>query len=92
VKTGLQNTKSVLRSQARKEKEAEKQGQGTMASASAVVPAPTTAGSPASRLERLEEQIDECLILAKDIDREDLKSVISLLRRARNEVVWQMGQ
>ena len=43
-------------------------------------------------LESLEEQIDECLTLAKNLDREGLSSVINLLRRARNEVVWKVGE
>ena len=43
-------------------------------------------------LESLEEQIDECLTLAKNLDREGLSSVINLLRRARNEVVWKIGE
>src|SRR4249920_3039291 len=43
-------------------------------------------------LDRLEEQIDECLTLAKNLDREGLDRVIALLRRARNEVVWKMGE
>jgi hypothetical protein len=43
-------------------------------------------------LELLEEQIDDCLILAKHLDREGLDSVIKLLRRARNEVDWKVGQ
>jgi hypothetical protein len=43
-------------------------------------------------LEVLEEQIDECLLAARTLDRQGLESVINLLRRARNEVVWKMGQ
>ena len=59
---------------------------------------PTTAASVAAPRKRvrgfesLEEQIDECLTLAKNLDREGLSSVINLLRRARNEVVWKMGE
>ena len=45
-----------------------------------------------TRLELLEEQIDDCLSLAKHIDREGLSHVISLLRSARNAVVWMTGQ
>jgi hypothetical protein len=40
----------------------------------------------------LEEAIDECLIMAKATDREGLAGVIDLLRRARNQVVWKMGE
>jgi len=45
-----------------------------------------------THLEMLEYQIDECLILAKSFDRDALESVISHLRRARNEVVWKIGK
>ena len=31
------------------------------------------------------------MTLAKNLDREGLSSVINLLRRARNEVVWIIG-
>jgi hypothetical protein len=30
--------------------------------------------------------------MARHMDREGLASVIGLLRRARNEVVWKLGQ
>ena len=49
-------------------------------------------GDPNTDLDKLEYQIDECLVLAKVLDREGLESVISHLRTARNEVVWKMGQ
>jgi hypothetical protein len=52
-----------------------------------VVPANVVRGLPA-----LEEQIDECLTLARGLDREGLADVIAILRRARNEVVWKMGE
>jgi hypothetical protein len=40
----------------------------------------------------LEEHIDDCLTVAKLLDREGLGHVIRLLRQARNEVVWKLGQ
>ena len=43
-------------------------------------------------LEALEENIDECLIMAKNMDRPGLASVIRHLRDARNEVVVKLGQ
>ena len=43
-------------------------------------------------LESLEERIDGCLNMARTMDAEDLSSVISHLRRARNEVVWKLGE
>jgi hypothetical protein len=80
VKSNLANIKSVLRKQRR---------EGAAARPARPVPAARTANSG---LEALEEHIDEGLTLAKNIDREGLASVIALLRRARNEVVWKMGQ
>jgi hypothetical protein len=50
---------------------------------------PGTRRGGAQRLEALEEQIDECLGLAKRLDRAGLDGVIALLRSARNEVVWK---
>jgi hypothetical protein len=45
-----------------------------------------------SKLDQLELQIDDCLILARQMDQEGLHDVIGLLRKARNEVVWKIGQ
>jgi hypothetical protein len=80
VKQNLANIKSVLRKKARKRKGVANE-------------APPPVAVPRSRgLEGLEENIDQCLDQAKMLDREGLDSVISLLRRARNEVVWKLGQ
>jgi hypothetical protein len=87
VKTGLQNLKSVLRAKRSKRKKANQpgaeQGQG---------PVQVTQQLPAKRasargLEHLEEQIDECLGVARGLDREGLQRVIGLLREARNALV-----
>jgi hypothetical protein len=43
-------------------------------------------------LETLEELIDECLVSAKHLDRAGLDKVIGSLRKARNEVVWKLGE
>ena len=48
--------------------------------------------APVSKLEQLEENIDECLTFAKNLDRAGLESVIHNLRRARNEVVWKLSE
>jgi hypothetical protein len=40
----------------------------------------------------LEDHIDECLMLAKRLDREGLDDVIKHLRRARNIVVVKLGE
>ena len=42
--------------------------------------------------ELLEEKVDDCLTLARIHDREGLDEVIRLLRRARNQVVWKIGE
>lgn len=90
VKANLANVKSLLR---RKEREGGRgrgrpgrpPGRPSMASAgNAFTGRPT--------MERLEEHIDEGLIMAKNLDRAGLEKVIKLLRSARNEVVWKMGQ
>jgi len=88
VKQGLANIKSVLRSRKRRRRKAR-------AETSAAAPVPTAAPvtrPKASSLETLEDQIDDCLTFAKDLDREELDEVIRTLRRARNTVVWKMGQ
>jgi hypothetical protein len=88
VKQNLANVKSVLRKKLR-----EKSGGAGRASQPAAAASPAEAPRQGvRRLESLEEQIDECLVLAKELDREGLASVIALLRRARNEVVWKMGE
>jgi hypothetical protein len=89
VRTGLQNIKSVLRKERGKKR-------GPRAAAAGEAAAPAVAQRPARRapvkgLEQLEEHIDECLALAKNVDREGLGDVILLLRRARNGVVVKLG-
>jgi hypothetical protein len=90
VKKNLSNVKSLLRQAQRK-----KPGRPKKESLPAEPTAATSAAAPRKGvrgLETLEEQLDECLTLAKNLDREGLSSVINLLRRARNEVVWKMGE
>jgi tetratricopeptide (TPR) repeat protein len=55
---------------------------------------PSPVGTRASvvGLEALEEAIDDCLTRAKVIDRAGLENVVKLLRRARNKVVWKIGE
>ncbi len=66
--------------------------------AAAAVGASTNAGTTAPRAPRtigslttLEEQIDDCLMAAKRLDREGLDDVIRHLRRARNLIVVRLG-
>jgi hypothetical protein len=88
VKANLSNVKSVLRKKMRKGGRPKKVVDASAQSAAPVAPGDTRA----SRLEQLEEQIDDCLSLAKSVDRARLAHVISLLRQARNVVVWHEGK
>jgi len=86
VKSSLANSKSVLRKKGRtrgKREQIERAAQPNAA-------APLRRGGLV--LEALEEQIDDALTLAKNIDRESLDAVIQYLRQARNLVVWKMGK
>ena len=89
VRQNLSNVKSVLRKKSRK--------RGRRKTATEAADTAVFATAPAVRklskgLDLLEEQIDDCLSMAKQLDREGLANVISMLRRARNEVVWKMGE
>jgi hypothetical protein len=82
----LSNVKSVLRKRGRRKTAAAKpQGRHLTTRAAA-------RETPLDKLEFLEERIDDCLTIAKLMDQEGLGSVIQHLRRARNEVVWKLGQ
>ena len=81
IKSIMANVKSVMRKKARK------RGRKVQAAGGAPVPKVSLRS-----LDHLEEMIDDCLTLAKNIDREELAGVIKSLRHARNEVVWKTGQ
>jgi hypothetical protein len=88
VKAGLQNVKGILRSKRRKKKKAAALPQnGPLAQQPLRRP-----GRKPSELETLEERIDDVLTFARSLEREDLEEVRSLLRKARNAVVWKLGQ
>ena len=87
VRNILMNVKSVLRKDGRRQG---RRDEARRQQADGVTPAP--ARRLARGLEELEEHIDECLTVAKIIDRQGLEHVIRLLRQARNEVVWKLGQ
>ncbi len=88
VKVGLQNIKSVLRSK--------KRGRQRQAALTAAAPsAPAEVQKPKTKpnaLELLEGQIDDCIHAATRLEREALQEVVAFLRRARNAVVWQLGE
>jgi hypothetical protein len=84
VKQGLSNVKSQLRKH-------RGLGRGRKAQA-ADNGAPATPVKVAPRvLEALEEKIDNCLDVVREMGGEGLEAVISCLKRARREVVWKMG-
>jgi hypothetical protein len=86
VKSILSNVKSIVRRKRRKKTGKKKTAEMTTAVA------PKASNVPIVKLESLEEQIDNCLTFAKRLDREGLADIVSLLRRARNGVVWKIGQ
>src|SRR5205085_1121534 len=81
VRQNLSNVKSVLRKSLRRSGK-KKQARDA---AAGIAPAPAAPRQSTDALANLEEHIDEALTIAKMIDRQGLQSVISLLRRARNE-------
>jgi hypothetical protein len=87
VKVGLQNIKSLLRRKRRRGKR-----QPVETQAVELTPEQTVPENPNADLEELEARIDDALLLARKIDREELDNVIRRLRAARNEVVWKLGQ
>jgi hypothetical protein len=98
IKAHLSNIKSTMRSKKRRrvaQRTAEAQPNGAVSQpghTAAVTLATKRKPTGTTKLDELEYQIDECLILAKHMDREELHEVISHLRRARNAVVWMIGQ
>jgi hypothetical protein len=91
VKGILFNVKSKLRNKlgakrGRPRKEVQPTGEGQPAEVAPV------RRSAARGLESLEERIDDCLTLARNLDRQGLEAVIDLLRNARNGVVVKQGQ
>jgi hypothetical protein len=92
VKNNLSNLKSVLRS--KKRRKVARRAEAAQANGVPSHPVAPVARKPtgSTKLEALELQIDECLILARQLDRQELHDVITLLRRARNAVVWKIGQ
>jgi hypothetical protein len=95
VKNGLSNLKTALRKKYKIGKGKGKRGQKAAAAPAGdggAAPVKRAARGAAGQLERLEEQIDECMALARDLDREGLSKVIGFLRGARNQVVVQAGR
>jgi hypothetical protein len=85
IKNQIANNKSIERSRGRKKK---RKGRKAAEEAGTVASRPIGG----SRLEFLEESIDECRIMAKALDRPELEGVIKHLRFARNQIVMLMGK
>ena len=92
IKNNLSNIKSVLRKKSRKRGRPKKTHHAEPAAASVVVVEMKPARAAVRSLETLEERIDDCLTMARGLNRDELIDVVRLLRRARNEVVWKMGE
>jgi hypothetical protein len=89
IKQNLSNVKSVLRKKLRKKGGRPKKEAQPAETTAAPIQVPR---QYLRRLESLEERIDGCLDFARSTDQEGLASVIAHLRRARNEVVWKLGE
>lgn len=89
VKNNLANLKSVRR---KKLRDAGKPRAVAAVKHTAV--AVETVASPrrTSKLEDLELLIDDCLTMARNLNRDGMDEIITMLRRARREVVWKMGE
>jgi hypothetical protein len=99
IRNILANVKSTMRKELREagSLKAPKQRQARPAAAMSggewgVEKTSVSTATASDGLELLEEAIDDCLTLAKNLDREHLANVIGFLRRARNLVVWKLGE
>ncbi len=90
VQGHMSNVKSLLRKKGRKKLRRAKKVEVDGALPAVSTPPKPTRIAPKG-LEALEEMIDDCLTVAKRMDREGLDDVIRLLRNARNAVVWKLG-
>ena len=88
IKQNLANVKSVLRKKLRKRG----RPKGSVNAVSTTPAAAIANRVSAKNLEALEIRIDDVLGFARDMQAEELANVVTLLRRARNEVVWKLGQ
>ena len=102
IKGSLSNVKSILRKKKRKKKQAaqaasvappttDQRLEPRMIQPMEILQLPIMAVREQIDLELLEEAIDDCMTFARQLDRDILVTVIGLLRRARNQVVWQLG-
>lgn len=79
ARSSMANIKSHLKKQRRKRGRKKAEANST--------PEPRPVKSRTANLNALEIHIDDCMDLARQIDRERLDNVLKLLRNARNEVI-----
>jgi len=91
IKNGLANLKSLMRKNKPKRTYNKSKGEAKFPAAATPSNGTPTLHVSVSKLEGLEQQIDDCIVLAKNLDREGLENVIRSLRRARNEIVIRLG-
>jgi hypothetical protein len=91
VRNALANVKGDLRRRKRKRKK-QKAARSLLQPAAAQPVVPHAPRTSPKRLEVLEVKIDECMMLAREIDPVRLENVYKTLRHARNEVVWIAGE
>jgi hypothetical protein len=95
VRASMGNVKSNMRSKLhirRRKKVAAEEAAGTTAGKSKTSPL-LSANAADNDLEKLEIMIDNCLTIARSLDRKGkLNNVVGALRIARNRVVWKLGE
>lgn len=96
AKQGLSTVKSQLRKEFKDRKRGRKASavsseNGSSAPTSSPTPV-RTRGKGASALEKLEEQIDDVLTLAKSTEGAELRQVVQMLKAARNAVIVLLHQ
>ncbi len=90
VKQGLSNLKSVMRNRRRRRRRI--QAAGLVAAGSVARRGrPAGTGRGGNALVNLESQIDEALVMARQLEAQGLEDVVRLLRTARNRVIVLLG-
>jgi hypothetical protein len=90
VKNGLSNVKSIMRKASKGRRKRGRPSKADLAAAAAQTMV-RPARAPSRSLETLEDRIDDCLSLAKSLGQPALESVVAALKKARNQVIIQMG-
>lgn len=89
VQKNLANVKGILRKKSRKWRKS-KAVDSALAPVAAVTELKAVVKPAPKSLELLEERIDDCLTLARNLDRDGLLEVIAP-SATRNAVVWKLG-